>query len=461
MLRIISVKTSVGCLSVLGCLVSTAWGQDPTAQAKSDAEQWWNWHVQGTATFQGDAGFPANYSGPQSLSDKAQGRETFAADLFGGMRLSANTEAHLDFLVWQGYGLSDTIGIENFSSGDAYKFGTLYPNYNVARLFVRHTVGLGGPKEDVADDQLTLAGKQDVSRLTFTVGRFAATDVFDKNSYAGDPETQFMSWGAIANLAWDYGADSIGFSTGAAVELNRPGWALRYGFFQLPGLQNSFTAEDQLLMYPARGADGPFFKSWSMPLEAERRYQVRSHPGTVRLMAWLNEADMAKFSAATAILSAQGPNADWEAARSYRYRYGFGLNWEQELSSDVGLFSRLGWNDGLEEAWAYSDANWTASLGTSVKGARWRRPDDTLGAVIVVSGASSAQQAFLKAGGVGILNGDGALDYGPESSIEAYYNIHLSKRLQLAFDYQFVDNPAFNQDRGPVNIGGVRLHFEF
>jgi high affinity Mn2+ porin len=169
---------------------------------------------------------------------------------------------------------------------------------------------------------------------------------------------------------------------------------------------------------------------------------------------------MASYNAATAILLAKGPGADISPAQAYRYKYGFGLNWEQEIAKNAGIFSRLGWNDGKTQAMEYTDANWTASLGVSVKGNRWQRPGDTVGLAGVLSGASRQQQKFLAAGGVGILDGDGALTYGSEKVVETYYDFQIWKTIHVAVDYQFISNPAFNRDRGPVSVFGGRLHWE-
>ncbi|HLK12726.1 MAG TPA: carbohydrate porin, partial [Candidatus Binatia bacterium] len=299
------------------------------------------------------------------------------------------------------------------------------------------------------------------SRLTITLGRFTPTDLFDQNAYASDPHRQFLNWAAVTNIAWDYAADSVGFTTGMALELNRPTWALRYGFFQLPAAPNSFTAEDRILKWPPEGRDGPFTKAWDMPVEFEGRYRAAGRPGIVRLLAWLNEAHMATYEAATAILRREGPSASIVPARAYRYKYGFGLNWEQEIAPDVGAFSRLGWNDGRTEAWAYTDTNYSGSLGGSLKGRAWHRPADTFGLVGVVSGASRASQRFLEAGGTGILYGDGALTYGWEKNLETYYDCDVWRTVHLAVDYQLVVDPAFNRARGPVSIFGARLHWEF
>ncbi len=437
-----------------------------TEKGTNGSDQIWNWHVQNTDIGQCDPAFAAKYSGPHSLNSKGEVRETVTLDLFVGVRLWRGAEAHVDGLLWQGFGLSKTLGIEDFPNGDAYKIGTETPYLMFARLFVRQTVGLGGEQEDVPDDQLTLAGKQDISRLTFTIGRFTPLDIFDHNTYAQDPHTQFFNWAMAGNLAWDYSADPVGYTTGIAVELNQPKWALRYGFFQMPRVQNYFTAEDQVLMWRpsggtgSAGADGPFLRAWGMAVEFERRYSVNAHPGAIRLMPWLNEADMASNHAATAILLAKGPGADISAAQAYRYKYGFGLNWEQEVAENLGLFSRLGWNDGHEQAWAYADDNWTVSLGVSVKGKQWQRPGDTFGLAGIVSGASRSNQQFLNAGGLGILAGDGALTYGSEKVMETYYDFPIWKPVHAAVDYQFISNPAFNRDRGPVSVFGVRLHWE-
>jgi high affinity Mn2+ porin len=153
--------------------------------------------------------------------------------------------------------------------------------------------------------------------------------------------------------------------------------------------------------------------------------------------------------------------ADIEATRAYRSKYGFGLNIEQEICTNVGVFSRLGWSDGHNEAWSFSDVDHTATLGVSVKGGGWHRPDDTFGLAGVLNGISKVHQQFLEAGGVGILAGDGKLTYGWEKMFETYYDAGIWKTIHVALNYQFVTNPAFNRDRGPVSVIGARLHWEF
>ncbi len=432
--------------------------------------QRWNFHGQSTCIVQGDRGFPSKYSGPNSLINTGEVRETVTANLFAGAKLWQGAEAHMDFLIWQGFGLTQTFGIEAFPNGDAYKLGTTNPNFTFARLFIRQTISLGGEQELVLDGPLTLAGKQDISRLTFTIGRLSPLDICDNNTYAHDQHNQFMNWAMMGNLTWDYGQNTIGYTTGVAVELNQKKWALRYGFFQMPREKNGFTGDDQFLTWPHRGAYGPFLKSWAMMMELERRYNVNSHPVVIRFLTWLDEANFASYKIATALLLANPPNPNIgsgagvtipDAARAFRHKYGFGLNWEQELSKSASLFSRLGWTDGHNETWTFSDADWSVSLGLTIKGNEWYRPHDAFGFAYIVSGASNDNQQFLKAGGTDMLSGDGNLDYDPEKVMEAYYDFQIMKRFHFTLDYQFVTNPAFNRDRGPVSIFGTRLHWEF
>jgi high affinity Mn2+ porin len=437
---------------------SSTGGQSNAGQPEN-----WNFHFQNTEIVQGYPAFSAPYSGPNSLPGGGEVRQTVSLDVMAGLRLWPGAEAHVDGLMWQGFGLNDTLGAEGFPNGEAFRLGTDVPNGAITRLFIRQTIGLGGEQEDVPDDQFTLAGRQDISRITVTVGRFSAKDIFDNNSYANDPRTQFMNWGLMANEAWDYPADAIGYTTGLAVELNQPKWTLRYGFFQMPRYPNNLTGEDRFLKWPFEDAaqDAPLLQSWGMVTEFERRYAIQDHPGTVRFLAFLNRANMARYAGATAILLADGPGADFTVARAFHYKYGFGLNWEQEIVKYVGVFSRLGWNDNQEEGWVFSDVGHAGSLGLSVKGEAWHRPDDTFAVAGVANGISDSARKFFEAGSTGILAGDGTLNYGWEKIIEAYYDCAVWKTVHVSLDYQFIANPAFNQDRGPVSVFGGRLHWEF
>jgi high affinity Mn2+ porin len=433
----------------------------------------WNLHAQTTIISNFQPGFGAQYSGPNSLGTARDREGTITADLFLGAPLWPGAEFHFDLLMWQGFGLSNSFGLEAFPDADAYKSGTATPRFMASHLFVRQTVGLGGEQEDVPDGQFTLPGKRDVSRITITAGRLNMAELFDQNTYNHDAHTQFMSW-AGTMLTWDYPADTIGFTTGLSIELNQPDWALRYGWFQLPRFPNGFTSDDRIFMWPVESgevtADGNFWKEWGMIAEFERRWRINDHPGAVRLSAWIDHGFLASYNAATTLLVATPPPPNTPAgveitvpaaAFSFRSKYGFGVNWEQEIAKNLGTFGRFGWQDGETAAVAFNDADWTVQVGVSVKGAPWRRPNDTFGLLGNLVGASSDQQAFLKVGGTGILNGDGNLTYAPEKSLESYYDFAIGPGCRLAFDYQFFADLAFNRDRGPVNVFAARLHWEF
>jgi high affinity Mn2+ porin len=433
----------------------------------------WNFHAQTTITPNFQPGFGALYSGPNSLGTDRDRRASISADLYLGVPLWHGAEFHADLLLWQGFGLSNSFGLEAFPDADAYKAGTVDPRFMFSHFFVRQTMGLGGEQEDVPDGPFTLPGKRDVSRLTITVGRLNMAELFDYNAYNHDPHTQFMSW-ASTMLTWDYPADTIGYTTGIAFELNQPDWTLRYGWFQLPSLPNGFTSDDRIFMWPVEAgektSDGQFWKQWGMITELERRWCVAEHRGAIRLQAWLDHGYLASYNAATPLLLANPPPPDTPAgaeitipaaAFGFHYKYGFGVNWEQEIAKNIGTFGRVGWQDGHIAAAVFTDADWTVQLGVSIKGAAWHRPGDTFGVLGNLVGASSQQQAFLKAGGTGILNGDGNLSYACEKSIETYYDFAIGKNFHLAFGYQFFADLAFNRDRGPVNVFAGRLHWEY
>lgn len=408
-------------------------------------EQFWNYHMQ--ATYVGDwhSSFPAQYSGPQSLDNHALTAETVSYDLFLGARLWQGAEFHVDGLFWQGFGFNQTLGIEAFPNAQAYKIGSFAGNVGPARVFIRQTIGLGGDQEPVQDDDLHLAGMQDVSRLTLTVGEICVLDIFDQNAYAGDATSQFLNWALVGNEAWDYPANSLGYITGFAAELNQPDWTARYGFFQMPTHQNGMGINEQYL------------QSWGMVTEFERRFVMHNHRGTVRLLGFLNRVDSGTY--ADALDSPVRPAVVLNP--SYCLNYGFELNSEYELAKGVGVFSRLGWNAGQTPAWAYADVSRSGSAGLSINGDFWHRPNDTFGLAGVINGISKVQQDFFAAGGLGILAGDGSLSYGLEKTLETYYRMDVWKNIAVTADYQYVINPAYNAARGPVSILGMRLHWEF
>lgn len=372
-------------------------------------------------------------------------RDTISVDALGGVRLWQGGEFFVDLLMWQGYGLSNTLGMAAFPNAEAFRVGKTYPDVNVCRAYLRETVGLGGEKESTEDAPDDLRGTRAVRRLTLTIGHFNAKDIFDNNAYANDPRTQFMSWSLYANDAWDYPANTLGFTNGATAEFNTRAWSARLGIFQVSKFANALRMDWDLP------------KAWSAALEFERRYSPRGHPGTIRLMGYDTRAHMGSYQAT---LDDPAISEDIYLTAAYRYKYGFGINMDQEIRKDLGAFARLGWSDGKNQTYEFTDVDRTATAGISLKGASWRRPQDTVGLAVVVNGISAVHRQYLAAGGLGITVGDGALDYRAERVAETYYNWQIAKRFQLTFDYQFAKNPAYNHVRGPVDLFALRFHTE-
>jgi len=400
--------------------------------------------MQSTVAGQGHPSFPAEYTGLNSMTPGASVRETVSVDVTGGVRLWRGGEFFGDFLMWQGYGLSNTLGVAGFPSGEAYRVGKTYPDFYLCRAFIRETIGFGGEKEAAADD---LGVTQDVRRLTFTAGHLNATDIFDTNVYANDGRSQFMNWALITNGAWDYPADTLGFSNGVAAELNTRAWSGRLGIFQVSKVANGIRMDWNLA------------HAWSAVAEVERRYLLRGRAGAIRLLAYDTRAHMGSYQET---LNNPSLGEDIFLTAAYRYKYGFGVNLEEEiLRKNLGLFARLGWNDGKNQTYEFTDVDRTATAGLSLKGGRWRRPQDTVGFAVIVNGISAVHRQYLAAGGLGITVGDGALDYRSERITEAYYNWKIAKHFQLTPDYQFAQNPAYNHVRGPINLFALRFHTEF
>ena len=420
-------------------------GQNSASPTLTDS-QLWNLHIQSTAGAQGHASFPAEYTGLNSLTPGASVRDTVSVDMTGGVRLWRGGEFFADVLIWQGYGLSKTEGLAGFPNGEAYRVGKTYPDAYLCRAFLRETSGFGGEKEAADDAPSELRGTQDVRRVTFTIGHLAATDIFDHNAYAKDSRSQFMNWTLITNGAWDYPADSLGFTNGATVELNSRAWAGRLGIFQVSKVANGIRMDWNLA------------KAWSAVAEVERRYSPRGHAGAIRLLAYDEHAHMGNYQET---LNNPSLKEDIALTAAYRYKYGFGLNLEQEIRKNLGAFMRLGWSDGKNQTWEFTDVDRTATAGLSLRGTWWRRPQDTVGVVAAVNGISAAHRQFLAAGGLGITVGDGALDYRSERIVETYYNWKIAKHYWLTLDYQFAQNPAYNHVRGPVDLFAVRFHTEF
>jgi high affinity Mn2+ porin len=425
------------------------WNATPQAGITAPQSSDWNVHAQTTVIGQGYPSFRSPYQGTNSLSGGGQFRETWTVDAFLGYRLWDGGEFYFNPELAQGFGLGGTLGLAGFSNGEAQKGGAEYPRYRPQRYYFRQTFGLGGEQEEVADAANQLPGKRDIDRISVTVGRFAVGDFFDGNSYAKDPRADFMNWAMWASAAYDFPADLPGFTRGAVVELNRKDWAIRAGLFQVPNAPSS-----DVLTFQTGGA----------VVELEERYNIFDQPGKLRLGVFANRGVTGNYRDALAIGAADpvlNLNDVMAGLRQERLKYGFYVNGEQQVARDIGIFGRLSWNDGRNEILSFTDIDRSLSGGVSVKGSYWGRPGDTVGVGGAVNGLSSAHRDFLAAGGLGLLIGDGRLNYRTEQIFETYYAYAIDKNFTLSADYQLIANPAYNADRGPVSIFSARLHGEF
>ena len=408
---------------------------------------WLSFKGQTTFVEQYAAPFRSPYAGTNSLTPN-QGRESLDYMFFIGARLWQGGELWIDPEIDQGFGLNNTEGVAGFPSGASFKVGASVPYPRLQRTFIRQTINLGGNTEKVEADQNQFAGSNTKDRLVLTVGKFSVSDIFDQNKYAQNPRKDFMNWALIDTGSFDYAADAWGYTYGAAAEWYAGNWTLRAGWFDLPVVPNSTNLDSHFGQFQWLG-------------EVERRYELWSHPGKIAVTGFLTRGRLGAFADAIALAQATGGPANIGAVRQYRSRAGLGVNLEQEITPDLGVFARAGFADGHIEPDSYTDVDRTVAAGLSLKGTQWNRPNDIFALAGIVNGISAVHEAFLNAGGLGILVGDGRLPHpGLEHIIETYYLFPMYN-WHATIDYQFVLNPAYNRDRGPVSIVGVRLQTEF
>jgi high affinity Mn2+ porin len=417
-----------------------------TAPTPPEGENW-AIHTQTTFASQYAPPFHAPYRGANSLDANA-GRETWDTTLYAGLKLWAGAELWFNPEIDQGFGLSNTHGIAGFPSGNAYKVGFDDPYMRVPRAFIRQTIDLGGETEKVKDDLNQFAGSQSSNRVVVTVGKFAAWDWFDTNKYAHEPRSDFMNWALIDTGTWDYAADSWGYTYGAVAEWYQGPWTLRGGLLDLSIVPNSPELD-------------PTFRQFQWMGEVEHHHDLWGQPGMMMVTGFLTRGRMGRYDHALDLAALTGDTPDTALVRRYASRPGVGLDLEQQIVPNVGVFGRLGWADGNVEPYEFADIDRTAAAGLSLSGKSWGRPNDTFGLAGVVNGISAPHIAYLNAGGLGILVGDGQLPHpGLEQIIETYYSFAIGS-WQASVDYQFIANPAYNRDRGPVSVIGTRLHAQF
>jgi high affinity Mn2+ porin len=430
----------------------------PPGQTRGDGAsgvfepEWYTAHEQATVISQVHGRFNSPYVGRNSLLPGGPASNSLTGTVFYGMRLW-ESERHDTQLLFNpeiagGNGFSNVMGIAAYPNAELTRVGVPNPTPYIARLYLRQTFGFGGEREYAADDVNQVAGERDVRRLAVIIGKFAAPDIADDNRYSHDPRTQFLNWALVYNAAWDYPANVRGYTYGMALDYNHcKNLSFSYGLFAEPLVANGAPL------------DPHFLKAQGQVLEMERRWQIGEDqlPGAIRPMAYLNHAHMGNYNEALQLMPV---NPVIQNTRSYRYKYGFGVSFDQALTQDVGFFGRLGWNDGHSESWAFTECDRTATAGFVMGGRKWCRPYDRVGTAGVVDGLSGPHRAYLAAGGYGFIIGDGKLSYAPECVWETYYAYQVKPGLIVTFDYQLICNPAYNSDRGPVSVVSCRVHWD-
>lgn len=389
------------------------------------------------------------YAGPLSLRAGGDKAVTRTYGVYLGMRLPAHLAFYLDTELFRGRGINDGTGLAGYTNGDAVRAGTGGRQIPyIARAYLDWNLPLGDATSSVAAAQDQLPGEQVTQRIEIKLGRVALGDDFDKNRYANDTRRQFMNWDFINATAYDYAADTRGYSDGFVAAWVQPRWTLRYGLYQMP-----LRANGQAL-------EGPIGRARSEQVQLSLR-PFAADGFALRLLAYRNIANMGSYAQVLAIAASTGaPPAIVANDRQGRRKHGWVLNAELPLADggDTGLFARAAWNDGATESFAYTEADRALSVGAQLSGVHWGRAQDRIGVALGLDGLSVLHRAYLAAGGCGFMLCDGALDYGRERVIEAYYRLQLGHYLQLSPDLQWIANPGYNRARGPARVLGLRAH---
>ncbi len=410
-------------------------------------------HGQTTLIAQGVPGFRSPYEGAQSLIPH-QARQTTTATIFLGLKLTDSTEVYYNPEFSQGFGLSRTLGVAGFVNGEAQKAGAPFPKLRSNRYYVKQTFGLGGETVEVPDGPNQVATRYDAERITVIAGKFALGDFFDGNIYAHDPRVDFFNWSLWGSSAWDFPANLPGFTQGVYAEYNRPEFAIRAAYTQVPKEPSSDVLDPRV------------FRRAGLNVEFEERHVLPwlEQPGKIRIGLFSNvgvSANNRDVVTLTQLGLFDDINDAVAATRRPRRKTGGYINLEQALTPELGLFARASLNDGRTENISFTDIDQSFSGGLSLKGKAWDRPDDTVGIGAAMNGLSPSHRAAFAAGYLGLLVGDGRLNYGTERALETYYALNLTKFVTLTFDYQFIDNPGYNRDRGPAHFFASRLHADF
>lgn len=417
----------------------------------SDTSRYW---ISGQANlvFQWHPSFPAAYSGPHSFRSTAESATSKVYTLYLGYELTPTTAVYLDAESAGGTGLSSAFGMAGFTNLDVVRNPSLGAVPYLARLMVQQVIPLSSERVEPGRDELHLFTSLPARRIEIRLGKFALPDFLDLNSWGSDSHLQFLNWTVDNNGAWDYAANTRGYTDGVLVEYDDHWFAVRFAEALMPKVANGIYLDADL----ARA------HSENLELDATSS-RFFGRPGTIRFLSYLNTADMGNYEQAIADYRA-GLTATPDITftrRQGRHKYGFGLNLEQQITASVGVFGRLGWSDGRNESFAYTELDRTAEAGVFSTGNRWHRANDRAGAAFIANGIVKSHQEYLASGGLGFLLGDGGLTYGPERIFEAFYTAHLWRGFFASADVQRIANPGYNRARGPVLVPGLRLHVDF
>ena len=416
----------------------------------------WSCHFQFTDVIQGHPAFNAKYSGNNSLQDTADKAMSVTSTIYLGRKLWKGACVFINAEIAGGRGLSSALGLGGESNGDCFRVGSPAPTIYMARgFFEQHFALKKSNIEHREGDQNQMADNIPSSRISVTAGKFSVADFFDDNSYSHDPRSEFMDWALMDNGAWDYAANTRGYTWGAVIELIEPGYAIRASSVLVAKQANSEIMDLDIK------------KAGSQIIEFEKKFKIKNHSGNLHFLGYLNSSHAPSYSTAINEIR-KGDSSlinviDGQAtSNQYSRKYGLGISFNQEITKNIGVFSRVGWNDGKTATWAFAEIDRTVSAGIRIRGDIIKRPNDNFGFACLVNGISAEHRNYLDAGGYGFILGDGKLThYGYEQIIEFFYKIRLNGYLWITPDYQFVINPGYNKDRGPVNIYGIRMHAEF
>jgi carbohydrate-selective porin OprB len=395
--------------------------------------------------------FRSPYQGPNSLSPEAQDASSRVLTLLTGLRINNSAEILFDLQETGGNGIGEALGLAGFTNLDVVRNPSISKTPYVARLMWHQIILLGKEKAPPERTPFSLFKELPVRRLEIRFGKFSLADFFDVNTYGSDSNFQFMNWTLDNNGAYDYAADTRGYTYAAMVEYDDRQWALRFAEALMPKVANGLNLDADL----ARA------RSENVELELHHSF-LPHHETVVRLLGYDNHANMGIYSVAIAnFLAGKTPTPEITAhPLQTTMKYGFGVNLEQPLTDWLGLFSRWGWNEGQHESYAYTEVDETVQVGAGAQGTPWKRKLDRAGLAFISNGISRDHQQYLALGGIGFLLGDGALDYGRENIVETFYTAHVWRGIFASFDLQHVNNPGYNRARGPVLVPALRLHVE-